>query len=231
MNIFLVKILSKELAVRAPADSMFAVVIPAFNEEKSIASVVEMASCFGLPIVVDDGSSDGTRRLAEMAGAIVVSHPCNRGYDQALQTGLFKAIDLGCVYAVTMDGDSQHDSRDLPAFKAALLQGADLVIGVRDQYQRVSETVFAFVSSVLWSIDDPLCGMKGYRLCHVARLGFLDSYGSIGTEYAIRSARAGLKLASVPIVSRKRNGQSTFGVGVKANLKIFRALALGLLRR
>ncbi len=207
----------------------FAAVIPAFNEAESIAAVVEAVKLYALPIVVDDGSHDETARLAEQAGAVVVSHSRNQGYDGALQTGLFKAIELGCSYAITMDADGQHNPAGLLPFKAELLKGADLVVGVRDRHQRFSESVFALVGKILWGMTDPLCGMKGYRLTHLKHFGSFDTYGSIGTEFAIRCARSQLKIHSVFISTQDRIGESRFGFGLKPNYKILRSCFLGLI--
>ncbi len=209
---------------------IFAVVIPAFNEEKSIAKVVETVKKYALPIVVNDGSSDETADLAERAGAVVVSHSSNQGYDAALQMGLFKAIELGFNFAITIDADGQHNPSAINSFKVALLQGADLVVGVRDRYQRISEMLFGLIGKTLWSIEDPLCGMKGYKLSHLNRLGYFDSYKSIGTEFSLRCARSGLRIESVPIVTCKRIGLSRFGVGLKPNYLILRAIVIGFFK-
>jgi hypothetical protein len=214
--------------VKTSTQPVFAAVIPAYNEAKSISAVVEAVKQYALPIVADDGSFDETARMAAQAGAVVVSHGCNQGYDAALQTGLFKAIELGCTFAITLDADGQHNPAGLEPFKAALLEGADLVVGVRDRHQRWSESLFALTGKLLWSIADPLCGMKGYRLSHLKRLGHFDSYKSIGTEYTLRCARSFLKIQAVSIVTRKRTGTSRFGAGFKPNIRILRAMALGM---
>ena len=216
--------------VNSFSQPLIAAVVPAFNEEISIASVVLAVKHYALPIVIDDGSYDETVRLATQAGALVVSHPHNQGYDAALQTGLFKAIELGCTFAITLDADGQHNPAEIESFKAALLQGADLVIGVRDRRQRFSESLFAITGRILWSVADPLCGMKGYRLSHLKRLGHFDSYTSIGTEFTLRCARSHLRIDSVPVLTRDRAGVTRFGAGLKANYRILRALVLGILK-
>ena len=221
--------MSKPETVNSSAGPVFAAVIPAYNEANSIDAVVEAAKQYALIIVVDDGSYDETAHLAGQAGAIVVSHSHNRGYDAALQTGLFKAIELGCTFAITMDADGQHNPVVLEPFKAALLKGADLVVGVRDRHQRFSESLFAVIGKLLWSLEDPLCGVKGYRLSHLKRLGHFDCYTSIGTEFAIRCARSHLRIDTVPVLTKDRCGISRFGGGLKANFRILRALLLGLI--
>jgi glycosyltransferase involved in cell wall biosynthesis len=221
--------MSKPETINSSAEPLMAAVIPAYNEANSIYSVVEAAKQYVLTIVVDDGSDDETAHLARQAGAIVVSHSNNRGYDAAIQTGLFKAIELGCTFAITIDADGQHNPAVLEHFKTALLEGADLVVGARDRHQRFSESLFAVMGKLLWSIEDPLCGVKGYRLSHLKRLGHFDCYNSIGTEFAIRCARSHLRIEMVPVLTNERFGISRFGDGLKANFRILRALLIGLI--
>ena len=146
------------------ARSRIAIVIPALNEAQSVAAVVANATAFGTAIVVDDGSNDGTAAVAAAAGADVVRHERNRGYDAALNSGFARAAELDCDVAITMDADGQHNPSLLEQFIAAIGRGSDVVIGVRDRRQRLAEHVFALVARRLWGIHDPLCGMKAYRL-------------------------------------------------------------------
>jgi glycosyltransferase involved in cell wall biosynthesis len=207
-----------------------AVVIPALNEARAISEVIAGVGQYGVPIVVDDGSTDETAQLAERGGAIVVKHAVTRGYDKALESGLFKAIELGFDYAVTLDADGQHFPQTILRFETELSNSADLVIGYRDRHQRLAESAFAILGKALWGMADPLCGMKGYKLCHLEKLGHFDSYRSIGTEFAIRCARSRLDLRYVPVPTRDRSGRSRFGSGFRANYKIFRAMLIGLFR-
>ena len=207
-----------------------AAVIPALNEARSIEAVVREVSQRALAIVVDDGSIDDTAALARVAGAHVVSHPVNRGYDAALETGLRTARALGCTYAVTMDADGQHDPTLLDRFSAELEAGADLVVGHRDSTQRWSEALFCVVGRAVWGLHDPLCGMKGYRLARLAGIEDLNTYASIGTELAIRLIKKGVTIQQPTVKTRPREGNSRFGGGLKANLRISKALWIGLMR-
>lgn len=205
--------------------------IPAYNEATTIGEVVRMASGHGSPIVIDDGSSDGTAELASSAGARVVSHTANAGYDAALNSGFAAASASGCDYVLTMDADGQHNPTILPLFIKALAEGADVVIGVRDRRQRFAEHVFARLSKIFWGIDDPLCGLKGYRIEVYKELGHFDVYNSIGTELAIYAARQRKKIAQIPVTTRDRVGAPRFGHRLSANMKIFRALGYALFCR
>lgn len=208
-----------------------AAVIPAFNEGHSIETVVRQVGQRALPIVVDDGSTDNTAALARAAGAHVVSHPLNRGYDAALETGLRTALALGCIFAVTMDADGQHDPTLLDQFSTELEDGADLVVGHRDRTQRWSEVLFCIVGRAVWGLHDPLCGMKGYRLGILDTVEDFNTYPSIGTELALRMIKGGVRTSQPKITTRQRDGVSRFGGGLTANGRICKALWIGLLRR
>jgi glycosyltransferase involved in cell wall biosynthesis len=211
--------------------SKVAIVIPALNEELAIEGVVKSILAHGVPFVVDDGSSDQTSEIARNAGAIVVTHTQNQGYDSALESGLFASIGRGFDYAITMDGDGQHTPQTIELFKQKLGEGADLVIGVRDKHQRFAETLFAMIGWYFWGVKDPLCGVKGYRLCLLAKVGYFDSYNSIGTEFTIHAVRVGYQIVQIPVTTRDRCGPSRFGIGLMANWRILKALARGVLKK
>lgn len=207
-----------------------AAVIPALNEARSIEGVVRQLSLSAMVIVVDDGSTDDTAALARSAGAQVISHQSNRGYDAALETGLRTARELGCSFAVTMDADGQHDPNLLELFSNVLKGGANLVVGHRDATQRWSEALFCLFGRAVWGLNDPLCGMKGYRLSILDNVTALNTYRSIGTELSLRLIECGVQATQVKIKTRKRDGISRFGVGIIANMRICKALWLGLIR-
>ena len=206
-------------------------VIPAYNEEASISSVVKSVLRYSKVVVIDDGSVDSTKSIAEHSGAKVIAHHQNQGYDEALNTGLKFAISEGYDFVITMDADGQHNPDHLVQYIRLLAEGADLVLGIRDDRQRWSESLFSLISKFLWGMSDPLCGMKGYRVGMITKLNLSRTYQSIGTEIAIRAANAGLKISEVPIASRKRDGSSRFGSGFRANKIITFALFRGILLR
>lgn len=209
--------------------SELGIVIPAFNEEQSIAEVVRGVATYGIPIVVNDFSDDNTEGIAVNAGAVVISHDRNKGYDAALNSGFKKASELNCGYAITVDADGQHDVSLLAKFICHLEGSADLVLGVRDRKQRLSEYVFSWVTRLLYGVKDPLCGMKGYNMKLYEDLGHFDSFGSIGTELALYGLKKGCKFEQVYIMTKSRIGRPRFGNIILANYKIFRAMLLSLI--
>lgn len=200
------------------------IVIPALNESATIKRIVESVGVHGYPIVVDDGSTDNTAELARHAGAIVVSHEKNRGYDATLNSGFKKAAELGSNIIITIDADGQHDPSLIQQFIDAIDAGADIVVGVRNRRQRFAESLFAWYTRLRFGIKDPLCGMKAYRIDIYKALGHFDSYGSIGTELTIFAAMHGYSAEQIDFEVRERNGQSRFGKILSGNYKIIRAM-------
>lgn len=205
-----------------------ALVIPALNEAATIGDVVARAIKYGTCVVVDDGSTDATALTARAAGAVVISHAVNQGYDAAINTGFQTAASSGCDAIITLDADGQHNPELLQKFIDSLQSGADMVLGVRDQRPRLAEHVFAFYTQWRFGIADPLCGMKAYRTELYKALGHFDLQGSIGTELMLFGARRGFNMASIPFLVGERVGQPRFGRKLAANLKIFRALWLAI---
>ena len=93
-----------------------AIIIPAFNEEKSIENIVTSCSKYGKVIVINDGSNDKTSYKATKAGSLVLNHSKKKGYDAALNTGFSYAFQKKYKFFITLDADGQHDPSYLPLF-------------------------------------------------------------------------------------------------------------------
>jgi glycosyltransferase involved in cell wall biosynthesis len=204
--------------------SKIGIVIPAYNEEKTVGSVVRSVLKVGIPIVVDDGSCDRTSSEALRYGAVVVKHSKNCGYDPALNSGFKRAFEMGCDYIITMDADGQHNSELIDTFINLLCDGSDLVLGIRDKKQRIAEHMFAFLTKHYFEINDPLCGMKGYKTSVYSQLGHFDSFNSIGTELAIYGAINNFKITQVHIPTNERIDRPRFGNLIRSNFIIFRSM-------
>ena len=184
--------------------SEVAIIIPAFNEEKSIEDVVTSCSKYGKVIVVNDGSIDKTSLLATKAGALVLNHVKTKGYDDALNTGFNYAFKKNYKYFITIDADGQHDPACITSFIKKCNSGFDIVVGNRKTKARISEILFDFYTRIFWSISDPLSGLKVYKNNIYKRLGYFDSYQSIGTELVLFALKKGYKVANIEINIRKR---------------------------
>jgi len=143
------------------------VAIPCFNEEVAIGSVVLRArQCADEVLVIDDGCTDSTVKVARDAGATVISHGARKGKGQGIKSALRYAVDHNYDCLVFMDGDGQHNPEEIPLLVEPILADtADLVIGFRtfDQmpfYRRFGRAVLDVASSNGSSITDSQCGFR-----------------------------------------------------------------------
>lgn len=210
--------------------SELAIVIPAFNEAVTIEQVVKSVLPYGIPIVVDDCSTDNTGLLASNAGAIVVKHKNNKGYDAALNTGFKEAEKTKFNFVITFDADGQHDSSLLKIYIEKLMDGYELVLGRRDKLARISEYLFSMYTRIFFNINDPLCGMKGYDIKLYKKHGCFDSYKSVGTELALFGLKETVKYIEIDIPIIKRRDKPRFAGVIKANCIILRSMLLSLMR-
>lgn len=208
-----------------------AIVIPALNEQATVADVVASALPFGQVIVVDDGSQDDTGSRASQAGADVVRLERNLGYDGAISAGFRRADEMGMDAVVTFDADGEHRLQSL-AEVCHLMQNAevDLVIGVRDQFPRFSETIFNGYSRLRYGVPDLLCGLKGYRLALYREHGSFSTFKSIGTQLALWALSRKKAYHLVKVTTSKRLDTPRLGAFFRGNFVILRALAWTLLR-
>lgn len=200
------------------------VVIPSFNEELNLPKV--LADLNGLDcLVVDDGSLDRTSDIAEHSGSFLIRLPQNQGYDAALAAGISWAIANSYEFAVTCDADGQHSAHDVRRAISLLSQGFDLAVGSRPGPKRMAERVFAFYAGKFHRIDDPMCGLKGYRLKGIACDVSTALRGTIGSGLAFAFSRSQRQIVNFAIEGRPRiSGRSKFGKAFAANFSIAKGL-------
>jgi len=191
-----------------------AVVIPAYNEDLVIGSVVLHAQSYAdTVIVVDDGSKDRTTEIADLAGAEVIRMPQNAGKAAALMAGLEHARDLGFRVVVMMDADGQHDPAEIPAVTAPVLAGeADLVIGSRflgkkarvPAYRRLGQEVLTFATNVgsACPTTDSQSGFRALSRKALANLDFVSEGYAIESDMIAHFAEVGLRIKEIPISVR-----------------------------
>lgn len=192
------------------------VVIPARDVEGAIGGVVRGILALGLGLdvlVVNDGSTDGTSRAAREAGAAVIDHPENRGKGAALRTGFEYAVEQGYEAAITMDGDGQHDPREIPGFVDALEKtGADIVVGTRMHAVGEMPRIRIWTNRTTSRVVSRLAGQKipdsqsGFRIFRVSVLkdvvrSLVTSRYDTESEILIRAARRGYRVAATAIES------------------------------
>ncbi|MEK9568708.1 MAG: glycosyltransferase family 2 protein [Alphaproteobacteria bacterium] len=197
------------------------ILIPALNEAENLSFVIDSIPNNFDVLVVDDGSADNTSEIAEALGATVVSHNQNLGYDAAIESGLIFAHKNKYKFCITIDADGQHSSQLLCKFNETLRIGADLVYGSRNEFGCFAEFLYAIVCKLRFGINDPMCGMKGYRVDTIMAAVFeINKYNLIGSEVLLKAVRIGMRVRTVDVqVKRRLNGESRFGGLFVANYR------------
>jgi len=187
--------------------------VPAFNEEKSISRVVLVAKKHADCVVVcDDGSTDLTAEIAEHLGADVIRHEQNLGYGAAIKSLLRHARKLKADVLVTLDGDGQHDPREVPTLLKPILDGsADVVIGSRfvdkslawimPWYRRAGVKFITKLSnngSTAGGVKDAQSGFRAYSRKALDALNVSENGMGVSAEILFSSRREGLKVCEVP---------------------------------
>jgi len=207
------------------------VLIPAMNEGENISYVLqkipnEIAGMKTGILVIDDGSTDDTVIKSKTHNANVISHSVNLGGGAALKTGYEVAKRFHFKYIVTLDGDGQHDPRDIEKLVSSLIKNkADLVIGSRklgssDNYSFTRSTgvyIFNFLIKVLIGIKTTDCA-SGYRAFSINLLNQikLNQRQYHTAEMIMEAAKHKLKIVEVPIhISRRLSGTSKKGKNLK----------------
>lgn len=185
-------------------------IIPVYNEESTICSVVQKALIYSDVIVIDDCSTDNTKKEILKTSAIAIFKDQNIGYEKAIVEGLKKAISLGYTYAITLDGDGQLNPAYFEKFYSSI-QNSEIVIGIRNSRPRHSEKIAGLITFILFGIYDPFCGLKGYNLNTLKKVKNLYTTKSIGTELLLRLAKGKKRVKQINIIVNERNGESTFG--------------------
>jgi glycosyltransferase involved in cell wall biosynthesis len=246
---------ASELVARAaptglPAGVRAVAIVPAHDEEGSIAGVVREIRAFDPElevVVVDDGSTDRTAARASSAGAHVVRLPFNLGIGGAVQTGFRYALEHGFDVAVRLDGDGQHDPAELPELLGPLLAGdADIVVGSRfasgegsyraPPARRLGIALFARVVSLLvrQRVTDTTSGFQalGRRGIALFAADYPHDYPEV--EATVMVHKHQLRLVEVPVRMRERSaGESSITAlrSIYYMAKVLLALFVGLGRR
>ncbi len=220
------------------------VVIPAYNEEKSIGGVVDdLLKYFKRDelVVVNDGSWDRTEAIVRGKGVRVLTHVVNRGLGGALGTGIKYAVRRGAKLIVTFDADGQHMVDDAIKVMGPVAEGkADLAIGSRllgDTSQmplikkfgnRILDFITALFSKKL--ISDSQSGLRCMSGECAAKIEITCDRYAVSSEIIIEAMRAGCRIAEVPIRAVYTDYSMRKGTNVKEGLRIALNLLMDILR-
>lgn len=187
------------------------VLIPSYNEEKTIGNIVKDVHNLGFDVfVVDDGSTDDTEKIANEAGAIVLRHRKNEGKGFALRNGFNYILNLDYDAIITMDGDGQHSVKDIQEFITAAQTNTAIgvIVGnrmfnIKDMpFIRILTNIFmSFIISIFCrqEVSDTQCGFRLVKRVVLENIRLLTSNFEIESEMLIRASRLGYKISSIPI--------------------------------
>ena len=195
--------------------------IPAYNEEKNIASIItKLKNITDSIIVCDDGSSDMTSEISKNLGAVVISHKKNMGYGAAIRTIFQKSIELDSDILVTFDADGQHRIDDVNKILQPLKNNeADIVIGSRfldneskvPNYRKIGIKVITQVTnaSLKKKLTDSQSGFRAYNKQALTQISPSEMGMGISTEILIKASNKGLRIAEIPITILYHDDAST----------------------
>lgn len=215
------------------------ILIPAFNEGKRIAGVIESIRT-AMPdtpiLVVNDGSRDNTATEARRAGAVLVSHPFNMGYGAAIQTGYKYARDNSYDILVQLDADGQHDPSCIPALLEPIIAGkADIAIGSRflgNSYRpplarRAGMALFRGIVSLVtgMKVTDTTSGFQAFN-SRVIRFFATDIFpvDYPDADMLIMLHRAGFTMTEVPVRMFENSEGKSMHSGLKPIYYMFKML-------
>ncbi|MFC1988474.1 glycosyltransferase family 2 protein [Chloroflexota bacterium] len=209
--------------------------MPAYNEEKYVGSLVLQARQYvDEVVVVDDGSSDRTSKVAELAGATVVRHAGNEGYGSAIQGILSKAKEKNADILVILDADSQHNPDEIPSLVKAVSEGSDVVIGSRTKqsnsiatYRRIGQKVLSLLTNIASrnKLSDTESGFRAYSRKAITTLELKERGMAISSEIISEANAKGLKVIEIPVSAIYTGDGSTLnpikhGVGVLGRIMV-----------
>lgn len=208
-------------------------VIPAFNEENSLASVLkDVKPLVDEVVVVDDGSADRTFEIAKKEGVTVLRHFMNRGQGAALETGNRYSLSKGADIVVHFDADGQFEAGEIPEMTALLMRGqADVVLGSRFMgrpnnmppfKKKVIMPAARLVNSLLLGVDlsDPQSGFRALSRPVLEKIEVRQDKMAHCSEILFKIHKYNFRIKEVPIsVTYNGFGQNFFeGIGVFKDL-------------
>ncbi len=202
--------MNREYLSRKSGINKLCVLIPAYNEARTIGGIVREIKVLGLVVyVVDDGSGDRTAIIAEAEGAVVIKHEKNMGKGASLRDGCSSILKKDFDAVIIIDGDGQHEVKSIADFiKEMEASGGDIVIGNRmldtGQMPYIRQKTNWFMSYLISKIigqyiPDTQCGYRLIKREVLENVRFDSSNFEIESELIIKAGWQGFKISSVPI--------------------------------
>jgi glycosyltransferase involved in cell wall biosynthesis len=199
------------------------VIIPAYNEEDSISKVMTKVKELygGIPLVIDDGSTDKTYEIAKAFGGLVIRHPYNRGLGASTRTGLQRAYELGADIAIKIDADNQHDPEDIKKVIEPIIEDrADVVFGSRFMgglkykmplYRALGNIFFSYLTSILTGlkVTDGQTGLMAFSKRYLKDMNIISDYNET-QQLIIDAWSKHMRVVEIPVVFNPRTTGKSF---------------------
>ena len=195
--------------------------IPAYNEEKNIASIIVKLKKISSEIIVcNDGSVDSTAEIAEKLGATVINHTKNLGYGSAMKSIFLKSKEIGSEVLITLDADGQHDVNDIEKIlKPITDKKCDIVIGSRflekseniPNYRKLGINIITKITNATMKdhLTDSQSGFRAYSNKVINEISPSESGMGVSTEILIKASNKNFRIGEVPITVSYQGDTST----------------------
>ncbi|MDA7441043.1 glycosyltransferase family 2 protein [Candidatus Pseudothioglobus singularis] len=200
------------------------IIVPAYNEDKTIISVINDLQRYTDwdIIVIDDGSKINLKyKLDSYNDVHVIRHEFNLGYENALNSGFDFAIANNYRIIATYDSDGQFFCSDLKKIMDLLInEKVDIVAGNRKTKNRSTESLISYLSFLFFKVHDPLCGLKIYDAQSISKFMPFDTNKLIGMEILFKSIKGGLKVINMDVKIKPRNDESRYSQSFMGELRM-----------
>ena len=195
--------------------------IPAYNEEKNIASIIVKLKKISSEIIVcNDGSVDSTAEIAEKLRATVINHTKNLGYGSAMKSIFLKSKEIGSEVLITLDADGQHDVNDIEKIlKPITDKKCDIVIGSRflekseniPNYRKLGINIITKITNATMKdhLTDSQSGFRAYSNKVINEISPSESGMGVSTEILIKASNKNFRIGEVPITVSYEGDTST----------------------
>jgi len=201
------------------------ILIPCYNEEKTVLHVNKIAKKFAEVLVIDDASTDNTKKILKKNRIKFFSNSVNQGYEKSLIDG-FKFILKNFKkkkYILTLDADAEFQADGISKLISLIKKkNLDLVIGQRSKFNRFSEIFLNYFFFKKYKIKDPISGLKIYKIKFLKEIIKELSFSMFLVDIVCLFKKMNLKVKNIEVSVKKRLDKPRVGNYLNSNLKILK---------
>ena len=201
-----------------------AIVIPCYNENKTILKVYKRMKKYGKILIIDDCSIDGTHKTLIKKKIKFLKNKKNIGYEASIINGMKHILRhwKKVKFIITMDADGELLSKSVPLLLKSLFKNNfDIIVGSRNKLNRISEYFLKLIFNLKFGVKDPISGLKIYKIKVIKKIINLISKDFFLVDILIISYYKNFSIGSLNIFVNKRKGEPRVGNNLIVNMKIF----------